>query len=312
MKIGFFGTPSHSAKLLATLIQEGFFISFVVANPDKPQRRKKILTPPPTKIIAEKHGIPVLQFPSIKNPTAIAKIRSFPADIHIVFAYGAIIPEPIFSAPRLGAINLHGSILPAYRGASPVQAALLHGESETGFSLQYITSGLDAGDVIASQTIAIDPEDNFQTLLDKISEQGIAEIIRLLKTNPTQPLPAQPQDNSRATYCSKIKAEDRILDLLQQDHRQIHNRVRALNPNQPPHITFRGKRINILKTLPLEEKKEDLPVNSFYRIDKKTLAIVCADHTLLSLQEVQPENKKPMQIIDFLNGFQPQTGDRIG
>ena len=309
MKIGFFGTPAHSAYLLKELLAAKLEIAFVVTNVDKPAGRKKTLQAPPVKKVALENDIPVLQFPNIKSPEAIASILAIPADIHIIFAYGAIIPSKIFSSPALGAINLHGSRLPEYRGASPVQSAILAGEKHTGYTLQYIAKKMDAGDIVAQEKIAIDTEDDFASLLEKITRAGCQKLIDLLLSNPKVKFASTAQEHSKATFCHKITAEDRKLN-LSKNNIEMHNQIRALNPYQAPYFYYKGKRITISKSLPLADNFNGQSA-SFYKPDKKTLAIVCSDNTLLSLLEVQPENKKKMPIQDFINGFQPETGDTI-
>ncbi|MEM7184422.1 MAG: methionyl-tRNA formyltransferase [Spirochaetota bacterium] len=309
MKIGFFGTPAHSAYLLQELLAANFEISFVVTNVDKPVGRKKTLQAPPVKQIALQANIPVLQFPSIKSAEAIAAILAIPCDIHVIFAYGAIIPSKIFSNPPLGAINLHGSLLPEYRGASPVQSAILAGREITGYTLQYIAKKMDAGDIIAQEEITINPTDDFASLLEKITRAGSQKLIELLQSKPQEKFASTVQEHDKATFCHKITSAERKLDLGKTNW-QVHNQIRALNPYQVPFFYYKGKRINVHKSIPLEERFAQ-GSGSFYKVTKKTLAIVCSDNTLLSLLEVQPENKKKMPIQDFINGFKPETGDKI-
>ena len=309
MKIGYFGSPQHSAQLLQALLDEGFTVSFVVTNPDKPKGRSKSLSPTPVKEIALRHSIPILQYPSIKTPEAISEILLHNSDINIVFAYGSIIPTEVFSKPSLGTINLHGSLLPQFRGASPVQAAILAGLSETGFTIQYITKELDAGDVISMVKVPITMEDTFTSLLEKITIAGTTEIIRLLKTYPSSRFPATPQDHSKATKCGKIKPEDRPLAFTRPAV-ELHNKIRAFNPDPLCFFQFRGKRILVYSTKVMEETSIE-PTGSIVLLDKKTIAICCGDGKLLALLAVQPESKKLMAATDFINGFKPQTGEYV-
>jgi methionyl-tRNA formyltransferase len=309
MKIGYFGSPQHSAQLLQSLIDEGFPVSFVVTNPDKPKGRTQNLSPTPVKEVALKHSIPVLQYPSIKTPEAISEILQYESDINIVFAYGSIIPTEIFSKPPLGTVNLHGSLLPQFRGASPVQAALLAGLSETGFTIQYITKDLDAGDIVSMEKIPISIEDTFTTLLEKITVAGTTEIVRLLKTAPADKFPATPQDHSKATKCGKIKPEDRPL-VFTRPALELHNKVRAFNPDPLCFFQFRGRRVLVHSTKVLSEMSFE-PTGSVVLLDKKTIAICCGDGKLLALLAIQPESKKLMTATDFINGFKPQTGEYV-
>lgn len=306
MKIGFFGTPEHSAELLRTLVRENYKISFAAANPDKPQGRDKKLEFPPVKKAALELGIPVIQHPSVKTEEAIQDILSYEADIYIVFAFGSIIPRKIFDHPKGGTVNLHGSLLPQFRGASPVQAAILAGYKETGVTLQYITEELDAGDIVSSAKVPIADDDNFETLLNKISLSGTELILSLLKNFTGKKAPAVPQYHSQATFCRKIKPEDRKLN-FSKSAEELHNQVRAFNPGNICFTSFREKRVNVYRTR-ISEKREG-KIGSFTAIDKKTPGIICGDGRVLILEELQLENKKVMKGLDFMNGSRPAEGE---
>ncbi|MBK8396005.1 MAG: methionyl-tRNA formyltransferase [Leptospiraceae bacterium] len=310
MKIGYFGTPEHSAKLLSALIKEGYEVSFVATNMDKPIGRDKNPTPSPVKKTALDNSIPVLQFSSIRNESAIEEINSFSVDIYIVFAYGYIIPKEIFNFPRLGTINLHGSLLPEYRGASPVQSAILDGKKETGATLQYITEELDAGDIISQVTVLISQEDTFGTLLEKITELGIQDILRILKTKTDSKFFARPQDHANATHCKKIKPDDRKLD-FSEPAEFLFNKIRAFNPGYICYTSFRGKRLNIYSVKLQQDKLESVlnKPGTLHLLNKKTIAVECGDSKILILESLQPENKKVMSSVDFINGNKPQTGE---
>ncbi|MBP7283272.1 MAG: methionyl-tRNA formyltransferase [Leptospiraceae bacterium] len=310
MKIGYFGTPEHSAKLLNALITEGHEVLFVVTNMDKPVGRDKGLTSSPVKKVAIEKSIPVLQFPNIRNEEAIEKINSFGAEIYIVFAYGYIIPAGIFNHPRLGTINLHGSLLPEYRGASPVQSAILDGKKETGATLQYITEELDAGDIISQVKVPISEEDTFGTLLEKITNKGITDVLRVLHIETTAKYPAIPQDHFKATHCKKIKPEDRKLD-FSQSAEILFNKIRAFNPGYICYTSFRGKRLNIYSVKIYSETLDSVwnKSGTLHLLNKKTIGVECGDSKILILESLQPENKKVMSSLDFINGAKPQTGE---
>lgn len=310
MKIGYFGTPEHSAKLLDALIKEGHEVLFVATNLDKPVGRDKNPAPSPVKKLAVEKNIPVLQFPNIRNDAAIDKINSYDAEIYIVFAYGYIIPSRIFNFPRLGTINLHGSLLPEYRGASPVQSAILDGKEETGATIQYITEELDAGDIISQMKVSISREDTFGTLLEKITELGIYDVLRLLKISDEKKFEAKPQYHKEATHCKKIKPEDRKLD-FSLPAEFLFNKIRAFNPGYICYTSFRDKRLNIYSakisteiSIPLLNKP-----GTVHLITKKIIGVECGDSKILILESVQPENKKVMSSVDFINGTKPQTGE---
>lgn len=312
MKIGFFGTPSHSKKLLEAIFHAGFEVSFVVTNLDKPFGRDKKITPSPVKIFALEKNLKILQYPNLKTDEAISEITNMDADIYIIFAYGHIIPKKIFSHPKLGSINLHGSLLPEYRGASPVQQALLDGKNKTGISLQYITEELDAGDVILSKEVEILIDDNSETLLEKLTSLGISTVLEILSSNPKEKFSAIPQDHSKASFCKKIKFDDRKLN-LDLDSISLYNQYRALYPNYIPYLNFRNSRINIheLRLDKTEIRKNSNEIGEIHFFNKKSIGIVCSDGRVLVLERVQPENKKVMQVSDFLNGMRITEGEKF-
>lgn len=309
MKIGFFGTPEHSAKLLDALYKSGPDIVFVVTNEDKLSGRKKVLKPPPVKSLAKQLGIEVLQFPSIKSPEAIRKINSYSVDINVVFAYGSIIPQEIFDHPPMGSINLHGSLLPELRGASPVQSAILEGKETTGITIQYVAQKVDSGDIVLKVPIKIDIEDNAQTLMEKVTQVGTESMLKLLQSSDGSKFPGTPQDHERATYCHKIHSNERKLS-FEKDSKTIYNKIRAYYPWSPCFCDFRKNRLNIHRSSFYPEQFQATNTPGFlHLIDKKTVGVECGDRKLLLLELLQPENKKAMQAVDFINGFKPQTGE---
>ena len=307
MKIGYFGTPEHSAKLLKSLYDRGHEILFVVTNMDKPQGRDRKLSFSPVKMMANQFNTPVLQFPNLKDDLAFKEITSFQAEIYIVYAYGSIIPNRIFLHPPAKTINLHGSILPEFRGASPIQAAILNGKKETGITLQYITEQLDAGDIISICKILIKEDDTFGTLLEKLTDLGIEEILRVLDTYSGVEFPSLPQDHSKASFCKKIKPDERKLDFSEPDT-DLHNKVRAFNPGNICFTIFREKRLNVYKTQLSNITSED-PIASIQVLDKKTFGVVCGNKKVLVMDEIQFENKKIIKGSDFINGSRPNNGD---
>lgn len=311
MKIGFFGTPQHAAKLLGSLHSSVHEISFVVTNIDKPFGRDKKISSSPVKLFCIENNLQFLQFESIKSDSAIDAILRFDADIFVVFAYGHIIPEKIFNFPRLGTINLHGSLLPEYRGASPAQAALLNGKKITGISIQYVIQELDAGNIISSREIPILDEDNSETLLARLTDSGIESILNLLNKNPTEKFQSIPQDVSTVSFCKKIKSEDRKLD-FQDTALNLWNKTRAYYPQYTTYANFRDKRINFHRTR-LEEIYEapSLEIGAIHYFDKKSIGIGCGDSHFLILESIQPENKKVMSVIDFINGTKPLEGEKF-
>ena len=310
MKIGYFGTPQHSADFLQKLIDAGYEISFAVTNEDKPVGRKKILTPSPVKEMAIKNIFNLLQFPSIKVDCAFEQFYSTDADIYIIYAYGKLIPREIFNKPGLGTLNLHGSILPLLRGASPVQSALLQNFKSTGVSLQYIVEELDAGDIIGILEFDILDSDTTATLFNKITQSGFELLDELLKTNSDSKFNATPQDHLLATYCKKLTNEDRKIDFTRKTI-DVFNQIRAFNPPPYAHAIFRGKRMNIIRSeiFQSDEYTTKEP-GEIIIVDKKQFAINCGDGLLL-IKELQLEGKNIMKDSEFMNGYRILEGEKV-
>ncbi len=304
ISIGYFGSPYFSANLLEEILSAGIMVDFVVTNVDKPVGRKKELIGTPVKQLALKYNIPVLQAERLRTDEEIQnKILSFPSKLHVVFAYGSIVPENVFNAPEFGSINLHGSLLPKYRGASPVQTFLLSGEKVTGYTIQYLAKQVDSGDIIYAENWETNLDDTTESLLNDMTKRGGQKIISLIKGLPDEKFRGIPQDHSLATHCKKITSEDRRIDWTKPAI-QIHNQVRALYPDPLAYTSFREKRVIFLKTT-LPPEAPDAPerkVGSFFLGHKKRLCCVCGDGNLLGIEMVQPEGKKPMSGSDFFNG----------
>ncbi|MCE9500779.1 MAG: methionyl-tRNA formyltransferase [Leptospira sp.] len=311
MKLGFFGTPEHSAFLLRKLHAAGHEISFAVSNPDRPAGRKKELLPTPVKKAAIDLNIPILQYEQVKSEAAVKEITTFATDLNVVFAFGSIIPEEIFNKPPLGTINLHGSLLPKLRGASPVQSAILQGFTITGVTIQYIAKELDAGNIISQKEIRISPDDNSRTLLQKLTEAGTEEILMLIKNPSREKFTSIPQDHSKASYCKKITPADRKLE-FGYSATDLHNRIRAFSPDNTPYALFRGKKLLIhSSSLKNETSGKDNVYGRLNLVDRKTLFVECGEGTLLYLEKLQPENKNQMPVADFINGYKPTTGELL-
>ena len=307
-KIGYFGTPAHSADLLEKLIKAGHEISFVVTNPDKPAGRKKILTPSPVKETALRYNIPLHQFDRLKSEEAVAAINSYGADIYIIYAYGKMIPEDIFSHPPMGTINLHGSMLPLLRGASPVQSALLQNFSRTGVSLQYIVRELDAGNIVAARDFTVEESDTTGTLFVKITETGFQLLEELLQKENNGLFDSVAQNHDLATHCRKLGNDERKIDFAS-GAREIFNKIRAFNPPPYAYAVFRDKRINLVRA-EMTMNPVSGEAGTIIIVDKKQFAVNCGDTQLL-IKELQPEGKKIMQCSEFMNGFRIEEGEKF-
>lgn len=293
MKIVFFGTPDMAAHTLAALVEKKVEIAAVVTKPDTPQGRSLKLTAPPVKLYAEKHVIPVLQPEKASTPEFIEQLKSFKADLFVVVAYGQILSEALLQAAPLGAINVHYSLLPKYRGAAPFQRALMNGDTETGVSVIRLVKKMDAGDVLASAPFTIPPTMNCGELAEALCALGIECLFKVLDDFQHNTLHPIVQDHSQATLANKITQEECRIDWLR-PAKDIHNQIRALAPHPGAwcEVILRGekKRLKIFASEVVDS------------IDPKDLTVSCGIDCL-RLLTIQLEGKPKMAVNDFLRGI---------
>ncbi len=245
-KFVFFGSPRFAEIIIKKLIDAGMPPAAVVCNPDRPFGRKKILTPPPVKVVAQLHGIPILQ-PEKLDESFKLQVLSFKPDVAVVAAYAKILPQSVIALPRLGIVGVHPSLLPKYRGASPIQAALLAGDPVTGISLYLIDAKVDHGAVLASREAQIAPRETYATLVEKLGGLSGELLIKTLPELIDGSITPTPQNEAIASYTKKFSTEDGFVDLAQDDPVAIDRKIRALNPD-PGVYTFaekNGKRVRV-------------------------------------------------------------------
>jgi len=309
MRIGFFGTPELSARVLAGLSKR-HQILFAVTGEDKASGRNRLLRPCPAKEAAGNLGIPVLQPSTLKDDSFIAEIARHNADVYVVVAYGKLIPRAVFALPPLGTVNLHPSLLPQYRGAAPIQWALMNGEIETGITVQLINERLDAGDILLQERIAVHPDATAGDILEIVASRGPELIDRAITSFADGTLRPYPQDESLATYCGKI---DRTVSRIQWSALSsvIHNLVRALNPKPGSHTTFRGEHIIIWKTSLFNE---GIPVRAGHgtvAAYRKKRLLACTGDGYIEILFLQPAGRKTMDALSFINGYRLKEGERF-
>lgn len=309
MKIVFMGTPDFAAGALEALIQKGEEIVLVVTQPDKPKGRSKELVYSPVKECALKHGIPVFQPVKIKEKDAIDELRKYPADIFVVAAFGQIVSKEILDMPPLGCVNIHASILPKYRGASPIQNVILDGEKETGITIMQMDEGIDTGDILYVKKIEIQREDTFETLHDKLMNLGgeaITEAIDLIAEGSLEP---EKQDDSLSCYAKMIKKEMGEMD-FSKDAFSLERKVHGMNPWPSAYTFYHGKQMKIWNAVALEEETKEKP-GTVVRVSKEEI-FVATGKGVLSLSQVQLEGKKRMSVHDFLLGVKVCVGESFG
>ena len=309
MKLVFCGTPQFAVPSLERLAQSGFEIQLVVSQPDRQKGRGLELSIPPVKQKALELGLMVLQPEKIKNnPEFQQQLTSLKPDAIIVVAYGRIIPPWMLHLPRLGNINVHGSLLPKYRGAAPIQWAIANGETVTGVTTMRLDEGLDTGDILLQRKLAIAKEDTAVSLSPKLAELGanlLVETLRGLESGAVRPIP---QDNSHATLAPLLKKEDGVVD-FSRTAQEIYNRMRGFQPWPGATTRFRGKGLRLISARATEDRKA---APGELRIRTDSLIVGCFGNSSLELLELQPEGKKAMSAREFINGYRPREGERLG
>lgn len=299
MEIVFFGTPDFSVEPLKTLhLNPNFKVNAVFTQPDKAVGRKKNISPPPVKSYALQAGIPVYQ---PKNKKELLELTSdIKCDFFVVIAYGMLIPNSVLQIPKISSINVHTSLLPKYRGASPIQEALLKGDRETGISIMKMDEHLDHGPVYFLKRIEISKEDNFITLSDKLSKESakiLPVILEDIKENNLKPLP---QNHEKATFCHKIEKEDGKVIPETEIATSIFNKLRAFTPWPGIYLIHKGKKIKILQ-LDIEQKNSNNPPGTWFAEDKKLK--IQTNNGIIIPETLQPEGKNPMNSNAFINGY---------
>jgi len=298
----FIGTPDFSVPTLKALIaDERYYIFAVITAPDAPVGRKQILTPPPVKVVAEKHNITVLQPQDINEITS--KIAELNPDAIITIAYGQIIPKAILDIPKSGCLNLHASLLPKYRGASPIQAAILNGDKTTGVTLMKMDKTIDTGPIIAQESLNITPNETGESLHDKLAELSAEILIKYLPQYLDGKLTPKPQDNSRATLTQKITRESGRIN-WQRPAEEIERMVRAYYPWPGTYTKWDGRILKIISASPTTKGgvKPPRPTGTVF-LHNNQLAVQCGSNTLI-IKKLQLEGKKQMTSNEFLAGHQ--------
>ena len=309
MNIAFFWTPEFAGNIFEWILAEipqfwNVNILCLVSQPDKPQWRSQELFPTPTKLVAQKNNITVLQPEKIrKNPEFFSILKQMNLDFIVVVAYGKIIPKEILEIPKYGCINIHGSLLPKYRGASPVQAALKNGESETWLTIMYMSEGMDEGDILSVAKIQVDNRDTSTDIFRKFTQIWPKLLLETLQKIQSWEIQGIPQNQNEATYCSKISREDGGVFFKKESAQEIYNTFRAYTPWPGIFTFYQGKRF-VLESISLFFPPEEMSVSSWkvVRLSKNRYGIVCADGNILEILKGKLEGKKSMDIPSFVNG----------
>lgn len=309
MKIVFMGTPDFAAGALKSLIEAGHEITAVVTQPDKAKGRSQELQPPPVKVVALEHGIPVLQPVRIKRPEEVEKLKQYPADIYVVAAFGQILSQEILDIPEFGCLNIHASLLPKYRGASPIQHVIIDGEEKTGITIMQMDAGLDTGDMLYQKEIVISPKDTYASLHDKLMVLGGEAIVEALPLLEQGKLVPRKQEDALSCYAHLIDKTMGELDFTKSA--EILDRlIRGLNPWPSAYTTYHGKQLKVWEAEPVESPKAGKP-GEILAVEKDAV-LVAAGSGALRITSLQLSGKKRMSAHDFLLGVRMTPGEILG
>ncbi|EMF0172364.1 methionyl-tRNA formyltransferase [Enterococcus hirae] len=304
-KLVFMGTPAFSVPILEGLLEEGYEVVAVVTQPDRPVGRKKIITPTPVKEAAVKHGLLVLQPEKISGSEEMEKIIALQPDVIITAAFGQFLPEKLLQAPVHGAINVHASLLPKYRGGAPVHYSIINGEKETGVTIMKMIKKMDAGGIYAQESLPITKQDDVGTMFEKLSALGKQLLLKTLPDILNGNLSPRPQDESKVTFSPNITREQEAID-WNKTAEEIDNQVRGMRPWPIAFTTYEQTRWKLLNVEALAEKTTAEP-GTIIKKDKKNLWIACGKQTVLAIKELQPAGKGKQAINEFLNGSGQQV-----
>src|SRR4051794_10909838 len=299
-KIVFMGTPDFSVPVLQQIIKDGYQVIGVVTQPDRPVGRKKVLTPPPVKVEAVKHGISVYQPEKIRQEEELAKVLALEPDLIVTAAFGQILPKKLLDAPKFGCINVHASLLPELRGGAPIHYAIMQGKEKTGVTIMYMVEKLDAGDMLAKVEVPIEETDHTGSLHDKLSAAGAeltSQTIPALLRGEITPIK---QNEEEATFASNIKREQELIDWSKTGE-DIYNHVRGLHPWPVAYTLVNGKVIKVWWTEKVASKASG-EAGEILELLKDGILVKTGNETAIKITELQPAGKKRMSAEQMLRG----------
>lgn len=299
MRILFMGTPDFARVCFETLMETGNEVVGVVTQPDKPKGRGYALVPPAVKVSALERGVEVYQPETLKDEAFAELLAKLDPELIVVVAYGKILPKNVLEYPKYGCINVHGSLLPKYRGAAPIQRAIIDGEKTTGITTMYMAEGLDTGDMIEMYEIAIRPEDNFETLHDKLADLGAYALASTVKVIASGNVKRYKQEDSKSTYAHKIEKTDCLLD-FSKSAVVLHNQIRGTSPFPLSFAFLNGKMLKIVSSF-LTDKTSTKPCGTVVSLEGGNIYVATGEG-VLGISGVLPEGKGRMKSNDFING----------
>lgn len=306
MKIIYMGTPDFAVPCLERLIKDGHDVCLVVTQPDKAQGRKMILTPPAVKVLAQKYGAEVYQPATLKSDDAFEKLNSYNPDYIVVAAYGKILPKRVLDIPKYACINVHGSLLPMYRGAAPIQRAVIDGQKTTGITTMLMGEGLDTGDMLLKYETAIGENETAGELFDRLALSAPDLLIKTLDDFAEGKITPEKQDDTKATYASMLSKDEAVIDWNASSY-VVHNKIRGMSP-WPVAFTYHdGKKLKIYQSEKTDKSSSAIPGTVL--ADKSSLYVTCGDGKLLKILSLQSEGSKRLETKQFLAGHRDIDGN---
>lgn len=305
MRLVFMGTPDFAVKPLSALIENGYDIAGVFTQPDKPVGRKAVLTPPPVKVFAAENNIPVFQPTTLKNGAGTEILKKLMPDAVIVIAYGKILPSDFLGFPKYGCINIHGSLLPKYRGAAPIQWSVINGDEYAGVTSMQMDEGIDTGDILISEMLKIGDNETSGELYERLSDLGAEVLIKTLECLKNNSLSPKKQNDAESSYVSMLDKTLSPIDWSKPAF-NIHKKICGLDPWPVANTYLDGKTLKLFHSHLTDETLNEKPGTPFFT--KEGLKVVCGDKKCILISEVQYEGKKRMKAADFLRGHTlPET-----
>lgn len=302
--IVFMGTPQFSVPILEALVAHDYQVLAVVTQPDRKVGRKQVLQQTPVKEAAVRLNLTVFQPEKLSGSQELADVMALQPDLIVTAAYGQFLPTKLLEAAKIAAINVHGSLLPKYRGGAPIQYAVLNGDSEIGITIMHMAKKMDAGDMIEQASIPIEASDDTGTLFDKLSYVGRDLLLKTLPSIIDQTAPRTPQDEAQVTFAYNITKEQEQLD-IEQPATQLVNQIRALRPQPGAWLPINGQRTKLWQAI-VAETTTDQPAGVIVAINKKDFELAAGNGSVLKITEIQPAGKAKMPVQSFLNGVGKQ------
>lgn len=310
MKVVFLGTPAPAVPSLAALVEAGHDVGLVVTNPDRPAGRSRRPAPPPVKVAAEERGLPVLQPRGVRGASVLDRLRACAPDVLVVVAYGRILPRPLLDVAPSGAVNVHFSLLPAYRGAAPVQWALARGERATGVSTMRLDEGMDTGPVLLRREVAIAPGEHAPALQERLAAVGARLLVETLAGLADGTLAGTPQDHAAATAAPLLSRADGEID-PGLTAREIEGRVRGFDPWPGVWLAADGQRVRLVDVVALADERDAAAPGTVLGVDGDALRLACGGGTVLAIRRAQPAGRRAITGRDLVNGRVVAPGSRL-